>query len=76
LKGALNVKPILKIVGGLLGAAAIGGGFFLHSQQDALIQKAVPTIEEKISEQIGTQIKIGKVEVEELNFAGLKTAAW
>lgn len=68
------MKPILKIVGGLLGAAAIGGGVFLHSQQDALIQKAIPTIEEQASAKIGTQVKIGKIEVEELNFIGLKTS--
>ena len=68
------MSPILKVVGGLLSAAAIGGGIYIHSQQDALIRKAVTTIEEQATSQIGTQVKIGKVEFEEINFSSLKNS--
>ena len=68
------MSPILKVVGGLLSAAAIGGGVYVHSQQDALIRKAVTTIEEQATSQIGTTVKIGKVEFEEINFSSLKNS--
>lgn len=68
------MNPILKIVGGTLTAAAIGGGIYIHSQQDALIKKAVTTIEEQATAQIGTTVKIGKVEFEEINFSSLKNS--
>ena len=68
------MNPILKIFGGLLTATAIGGAAFVNSQQDALLQKAVTTVEEQASAKIGTQVKIGKVEIEEVNFSSLQNS--
>ncbi len=66
------MNPILKVVGGILTAGAIGGGAYINSQQDALIQKIIPTIEEQATAKIGTQVKVGKVELEELKISSLK----
>ena len=72
LKGADFVNKIFKIVGGALSAIAIGGGLYINSQQDALIQKALITAEEKATETIGTQVKIGNVEINNLNLSKLE----
>jgi len=66
------VNPILKVVGGILTATAIGGGFYVNSQQTALLQKIIPTVEEKASAKIGTQVKVGKVELQELKISSLQ----
>ena len=66
------MKKIFKVVGGILGASAIFGGLYINSQQDALLQKVIPIIEEKASETVGTKIKIGKIEVEKFNLSKLK----
>lgn len=68
------MNPILKVIGGLLSAAAIGGGAYINSQKDTLLQKAVTTIAEQVSEKIGTQVKIGKIKVSELNLAEMKNS--
>lgn len=66
------MNKIFKIFGGILGAAAISGGAYIYSQQDALLQKAVKMIEEKASETVGTEIKIGNIEVSKLNLSKLQ----
>ena len=66
------MNPILKFVGGILTATAIGGGAYVHSQQDALLQKIIPTVEEGASKKIGTQVKVGKVELQELKISSLE----
>ncbi|MBR6013171.1 MAG: translocation/assembly module TamB domain-containing protein [Selenomonadaceae bacterium] len=66
------MKKIFKVIGGILSAAVISGGLYISSQHDALLQKFVPMIEEKASETVGTQIKIGDVEIEKLNLSKLQ----
>lgn len=68
------MNKIFKVVGGFLAAVAISGGLYINSRQDALIEKFVTKIEEKASEAVGTQIKIGKVEFEKINFSRLKNS--
>lgn len=69
------MNKIFKMVGGALSALAIGGGLYINSQQDALIQKAVTAVEEKATETVGTQIKIGKVEINKLNLSKLEKSS-
>ena len=66
------MNPILKVVGSVLTAGAVGTGAFINSQQDALIQKIIPTVEEQASAKIGTQVKVGKVELQELKIFSLE----
>lgn len=66
------MNPILKVAFGILTATAIGGGVYLHSQQTALLQKIIPTVEQQASAKIGTQVKIGKVELQELKISSLQ----
>ena len=66
------MKKIFKVVGGILGAGAIFGGLYINSQQDALLEKAVTMIEEKASDYLGTQIKIGGIEAKKLNLFDLQ----
>ena len=66
------MKKIFKVVGGFLTAAAISGGLYINSQQDALLQKVIPIIEEKASETVGTKIKVGKIAIEKFNLSKLK----
>ena len=68
------MKKIFKVAGGILGAAVISGGLYINSQQDALLQKIVPIIEEKASETVGTKIEIGKIELEKFNLSKLKAS--
>ena len=66
------MNPILKVVGGILTATALGGGAYLNSQQNALLQKIIPTVEEQATSKIGTQVKIGEVELQELKISSLQ----
>lgn len=66
------MKKIFKAVGGILGAGAIFGGLYINSQQDALLEKAVAVIEEKASDYLGTQIKIGNIAATKLNLFDLQ----
>lgn len=65
------MNKFVKIVGGLLGALAITGGVYINSQRDAFIKDAVTMVEKKASEYVGTQIKIGSVDVDEINLSKL-----
>ena len=65
------MNKFVKIVGGLLGALAITGGVYINSQRDAFIKDAVTMVEKKASEFVGTQVKIGAVDVDEINFSKL-----
>ncbi len=66
------MKKIFKVVGGILGAGAIFGGLYINSQQDALLEKAVTMIEQKASDYLGTQIKIGGIEAKNINLFDLQ----
>ena len=58
---------ILKIIGGVLSILALGGGLFINSQRAELIEKFLPTAEEKVSASLGVPVKIGKIDLGELN---------
>lgn len=66
------MKKIFKVVGGILSAGAIFGGLYINSRQDALLEKAVAIVEEKASDYLGTQIKIGGVEAKKFNLFDLQ----
>ncbi len=69
------MNKILKALSATLLATAIGGGAYVNSQQAELLQKAVTTVEEQATKKIGTQVKIGKVDVRELKFSALQSSA-
>lgn len=69
------MNAIVKAVGGVLGAVALAGGFYVHSQRDAIINDAITMAEKKASAAIGTQVKIGKVEAGELNLFSLESGS-
>ena len=60
---------------GILFLAAIFGGFYLFAKRDALLRDALDTAEQKASELIGTQVKIGNAFLEEFNISSLKDSA-
>ncbi len=62
----------VKVIGGLLSAIALSGGFYVHSQREALFEKALTLAEEKAAEVLGTQIKIGDVKIEKFSLSSLK----
>lgn len=66
------MKKFFKVVSGILGAGAIFGGLYINSQQDALLEKAVTMIEEKASDYLGTQIKIGGIEAKKFDLFDLQ----
>ena len=61
------MNKFLKVVGGLLTAGTIGAGAFLHSQQDALVQKIIPTLEDTASAKIGVPVKVGNIELQKVS---------
>lgn len=75
MKGTLSVKAILKALGVTLILAVFIGVSYLISQRDALLERflkeAVPYAEKMAPEFIGTQIKIGKAEVEHWSWSKL-----
>ncbi|MBR5914320.1 MAG: translocation/assembly module TamB domain-containing protein [Selenomonadaceae bacterium] len=66
------MNKFVKIAGGILGSVAIFGGLYVNSQRDEIIKDAMTMIEEKASKAVGTEIKIGRVDVDELNWTELK----
>ena len=54
-----------------MGSVALIGGLYINSQREALIKDAVPMIEEKATKIVGTPIKVGRVDVNELNWSEL-----
>ncbi len=65
------MNKFVKVIGGVLSTFALAGGLYINSQREALIQDAVTKAEEKASAIIGTEVKIGSVDVDELNFSEL-----
>ena len=65
------MKKFVKVIGGVLSTFALAGGLYINSQREALIQDVVTKAEEKASAIIGTEVKIGSVDVDELNFSEL-----
>ena len=66
------MNKFVKVIGGILSGIAIAGGLYINSQREALIEDALTKVEEKASEYIGTQIKIGKVDVDEVQWSKLQ----
>ncbi len=62
----------VKIVGGILISVAIFGGLYINSQREAIIKDAVNMIEEQASKTVGTEIKIGRIDINELNWSEFK----
>ena len=59
---------ILKILGGVLSVLAIGGGLFINSQRATIIDKAVATVQETATKNLGVPVKIGGIDLSEVNF--------
>ena len=65
------MNKFVKIAGGILSGIALFGGLYINSQRENFIRDAVNMAEEKASQAIGTQVKIGSVDVDEVNFSEL-----
>ena len=65
------MNKFVKVIGGLLSTFAIVGGLYINSQREELIQNVVTKAEEQAGAIIGTEVKIGSVDVDELNFSNL-----
>ena len=59
---------ILKILGGVLSVLVIGGGLYINSQRTTIINNALATAEETASKSLGVPVKIGDVDLSEVNF--------
>ena len=66
------MNKFVKIAGGILGSVAIFGGLYINSQREAIIKDAVNMIEEQASKTVGTEIKIGRIDINELNWSEFK----
>lgn len=62
---------ILKILGSALMIIALGGGFYINSQRTAIIEKALATAEETASEVLGVPVKIGDVDISDIDIFNL-----
>ena len=58
---------ILKFLGGTLIALALGGGLYINSQRAAIMEKALTTAEETASKTLGVPVKIGSVDLSNIN---------
>ena len=58
---------VLKILGGILAVVALSGGLYINSQRAAIIEKALTTAEETASKTLGVPVKIGSVDLNEIN---------
>ncbi|MBQ7477087.1 MAG: translocation/assembly module TamB domain-containing protein [Selenomonadaceae bacterium] len=65
------MNKFVKVAGGILTTCALVGGVYINSQRDALIQNALKMAEKETSAYIGTEVKIGKVDVDELNLSNI-----
>lgn len=65
------MNKFVKVAGGILTTCALVGGVYINSQREALIQNALQMAEKKTSAYIGTEVKIGKVDVDELNLSNI-----
>lgn len=63
------MNKFVKLAGGILGSVALIGGLYINSQRETFINDAVTKIEEKASQAVGTPIKIGSVDVDDINFS-------
>ena len=58
---------ILKILGSALIVLALSGGLYINSQRAAIIEKALTTAEETASKLLGVPVKIGSVDIDNVN---------
>ena len=58
---------ILKILGSALIVLALSGGLYINSQRAAIIEKALTTAEETASKLLGVPVKIGSVDLDNVN---------
>ena len=65
------MNKFVKVAGGILTTCALVGGVYINSQREALIQDALQMAEKKTSAYIGTEVRIGKVDVDELNLSNI-----
>ena len=65
------MNKFVKIIGGILSGTAIIGGLYINSQRENFIRDAVTMIEEKASQSVGTEIKIGSIDVDDINLSEL-----
>ncbi|MBQ7723483.1 MAG: hypothetical protein IJT57_04090, partial [Selenomonadaceae bacterium] len=61
------MSKIFKILGGALIVLALSGGLYIHSQRSAIIEKALATAEETASKTLGVPVKIGSVDLNNIN---------
>ncbi len=66
------MNKFVKVIGGILSGIAIAGGLYINSHREALIEDALTQVEEKASKFLGTPIKIGKVDFDEVNWSELQ----
>ena len=59
---------ILKILSGALIILALGGGLYINSQREAIIEEALNRAEEIASKTLGVPVKIGSVDFDKVNF--------
>ena len=58
---------VLKILGGMLIVLVLGGGLYINSQRAEIIKKALTTAEETASKALGVPVKIGSVDLNDIN---------
>ncbi|MBD3878162.1 MAG: hypothetical protein SR1Q5_00540, partial [Quinella sp. 1Q5] len=58
---------VLKILGGVLIILLLGGGLYINSQRAEIIKKALTTAEETASKTLGVPVKIGSVDLNDIN---------
>ena len=58
---------VLKILGGVLIILVLGGGLYINSQRAEIIKKALTTAEETASNKLGVPVKIGSVDLNDIN---------
>lgn len=59
---------LLKILSGALMILALSGGLYINSQRAAIIEKALTAAEETASEILGVPVKIGSVDLNDVEF--------
>ena len=62
---------VLKILVGALSVIVLGGGLYINSQRTAIIEKALYSAEETASNALGVPVKIGSVDVSNMDFFNL-----
>ena len=70
-----SIRRLCIIFVGIFFAVAFLGGFYLFAKREALLRYALDNAEQKASELIGTQVKVGNAAIEEFNISSLKDSA-